>query len=401
MAEDPFAGSKYMGGCNPSVPLHAWSGMNVRHLVEKVYIKGSYESRKLGNAAMLLADAAQEGKHIWVAMSGAATPAGLGGLVAQLIEQGVVQGIVSTGANVFHDLHYVFGLPMRQGSPEVDDNDVYKDGSTRIHDITIRGRETLKAQDMINQHYARQVFQTLKPPFSTATFLYEFGKKIIADTTSGWVKQKKGSLLLTAVEHDVPYFLDSGANHSLGMDLAALVAEGIAADTSPSYDVIEAAAFSRFCQPQFNLFIGEGGPRNFLQTTGPTAAEIFFMNFDGSEGGIILSTSDVRQGALSGSTFSEAKSWGKYEDAHGDNKVVVWGEYTITLPIITAYVIDRLNGQKLPHKRLMQRQNELRISFLEEARHQRPARDKEYAELAQDLERITSFEAQAREKRSI
>ncbi len=395
MTDDPFADSKYMGGCPSIAPLHAWPGMTVTQLVDKVYARGSYEGRNLAKGAQLLRDIKKEGKYLWLAMAGAATPAGLGGLVSQLIQLGVVDGVISTGANAYHDLHYVFGLPVRQGNPNIDDKAAFEEGTTRIHDTTIRNRETLQAQDMINEAYARRVFETLRPPFSTATFLNRFGKEILNDKL-GLVKNTEGSVVLTAAQYDVPYFLDSGANHSLGMDLAALYAEGIAVDTSPSLDVIEAAAFSAFCQPQYNLFIGEGGPRNFLQTTGPTASEIFFIPFEGSEGGVILSTSDVRMGALSGSTFNEAVSWGKYLDTNRENKVVVWSEYTITFPLIAAYLVDHFSKNPLPNSRLLLKQDELRQRFLEEAKVRHFERDQAYAKLMLELERITAAEHERR-----
>lgn len=391
--KDPLAGSKYMGGCPSMAPLHAWPGMTVTNLVDKVYARGAYESRNLAKAAHLLREVKEQGKYLWVGISGAATPAGLGGLVAQLIDIGVVDGVISTGANAYHDLHYVFGLPVRQGSADVNDMDVLADGTTRIHNVSIRARETLKAQDMIIQKYAREVFKELKQPFSTATFLRRFGQEILNDKF-GMVKSREGSMVLSAAKHDVPYFLDSGANHSLGMDLAALYAESIAVDTSPSLDVIEASAFSKYCQPQYNLFIGEGGPRNFGQTTAPTAAEIFFLNFEGSEGGVILSMSDVRMGALSGSSVPEAVSWGKYKDA--TQSVTVWSEYTITFPIIAAYLVEAFGKNPLPHSRLSLKQDEFRAAFLEEAREHRGERDAEYAQLEKDLVGITAGEHERR-----
>src|SRR3989338_10139575 len=201
MAKDPLRNSKYMGGCPSIAPLHVWPGMTVEQLVDKVYARSSYQSRNLAKAAMLMTEAQQNPKNsFWIAMSGAATPAGLGGLVAQFIDEGRVDGVVSTGANIYHGLHYIFGLPVRQGSPQVNDEELRKEGTTRIYDTTIRNRETLKAQDMLVRTYARNVFRRLKPPFSTATLLYEFGKELLEDKL-GFVKNTEGSVILSAARN--------------------------------------------------------------------------------------------------------------------------------------------------------------------------------------------------------
>ena len=390
---DPLKHSKYMRNCPSMAPLRVSRDMTIVDLVENVFSCSSYQARNLAKAARLWSQAELDNKYVWITLAGAAAPAGLTGIVSQLIKDGLVDGVVSTGANIFHDLHYVFGLPVRQGDPQVDDNDLRFDGTTRIYDTNVRNRETLKAQDMFNRIFAKKVFEDLKPPFSTATFLYALGHELLKDN-SGMVKNKKDSLVITAFKQGVPIFLDSGANHSLGMDLASLYAEGVLSDTSPSRDVIEAAALSWRFQPQFNIFIGEGGPRNFLQTTGPTASEIFYIPFEGSGGGVILSVADERAGALSGSTFSEAVSWGKYTDASMLNKVVVWGEYSITFPILASYIMAKILFKE--PKMLMSKKDETKERFLEEAKKHAAERAKDYNKLLIELRDISDFESKGR-----
>ena len=209
---------------------------------------------------------------------------------------------------------------------------------------------------MINQDIARRVLLTLKRPFSTARFLYEFGREMLTSTE---VIDPKGSFVARAAEYGVPVFLDSGSNHSLGMDLSALFLESFDVDTSPSMDILEAAALSMHTQPQLNVFLGEGGPRNFTQTTAPTASEIFAIPFEGSEGCIRFTTADERTGGLSGSGASEAVSWGKYKDADPEREVVVWGEYTLTAPLVMAYVAGKVSREP---RRLMDRLEDIRGS---------------------------------------
>lgn len=394
LSSDPLAGSKYMCGRTPIAPLHVWKGMTAEQLLRKVYERSSYEADSLSRANKILNDAIGNGHYLWTSIAGALTPTGLGGLVSQMIDNGHIDGIVMTGANAFHDLHFVFGLPVRQGTEEVYDADVSADDTTRIHRVWVRNKETLCAQDMFNKYFAKKVAERVgDKPLSTAEFMYEFGKELLADE-SGRVKHKDGSIVLSAAKHGVPLFLDSAYNHSLGMDLSALYVEGTKINLVPFEDIIQSAALSVHCQPQYNFCIGEGGPRNFLQTTGPTASEIFGIPFEGSAGCVILSVSDVRAGALSGSTKSEADTWKKYgKDAAS---VVVWGEFTLTLPPLAASIIDKQEPRM--HKRLMDKLPDIKQKFLEAAATCRAGRDAMYLDLEKRLGPITAYEAAARKK---
>ena len=84
-------------------------------------------------------------------LAGALTPIGLGTTIATMIENGFIDWIVSTGANVYHDLHFAYDLPVRQGHFHVDDDVLYAKQIVRIYDIYIKEIETLQTQDQIIQ----------------------------------------------------------------------------------------------------------------------------------------------------------------------------------------------------------------------------------------------------------
>ncbi|MEM7813454.1 MAG: deoxyhypusine synthase family protein [Candidatus Aenigmatarchaeota archaeon] len=361
-SKDPIGGSRYMGRAKAIVPLKIRPDMTAAELVEDVYANGSYQGRNLAKAAKLWADAVRDGKCIWLGVSGAATPAGLGGIFAQAIRNGHIDAVCSTGANVYHDLHFAYGLPVRQGAPDIDDEDAARDGTTRIYDIYIRNKETLCMQDAILQTLFPKVEKMLRGAefYSSATFLNALGKAMLEDKR---VKDKEGSFVIAAAECDVPVYLDSHHNSSLGMGLALWEATGRKIRLSAPLDLNEATAYVMRMQPQFNIFVGEGGPRNLIQTLAPTASEIYYMRFKGSEGGgIKFSTADERAGALSGSTFKEAHTWGKYPDASMSDKADVWGDYTITFPLAYAYVRDRASVKE--PKRMLKMREECYRSFM-------------------------------------
>lgn len=333
--------------------------------IEQIARNTGYQGEKQYFAAKKWEEGIGQGSTIWLGISGAATPVGLGGMVADLISQGLVDVIVSTGANVYHDLHFACGLPVRHGSEHMDDDALRGEEATRIYTQLIHNRHTLKMQDLINETIFDRLFKAgrLKQPFSTAMMLHEFGKEL-AD--SEFVADREGSFVLMAAQHGVPIFLDSGSNHSLGMDLSYLaLRDGFHVDSSPSRDMHQAAALSLYNQPQLNIFLGEGGPRNFTQTTAPTAAEIFGIPFEGSDGCIRFTTADERAGALSGSTGSEAVTWGKYVDARSARDIVVWGEYTTTAPLVCGYVAGKIGERYKP--RLINRLSEFEDRFRSDA----------------------------------
>src|SRR3989338_5381144 len=111
----PFE-SKYMGeGSRAQVPLR----LTDEFIAATTYVVGTVE-RNLGYqaeqkfaAGERWVRAKEKGEYVWLSIAGAATPVGMGGLIADLIERGLVDAIVSTGANVYHDLHFACGLPVR------------------------------------------------------------------------------------------------------------------------------------------------------------------------------------------------------------------------------------------------------------------------------------------------
>lgn len=349
--------------------------------IEKTDRNLGFNAPKKYEAAQRWVKAAENNEYIWLGISGAATPAGMGGLVADLAARGLVDVIVTTGANVFHDGHFAYGLPVWHGSDKVDDEKLRKEDITRIYNQLIHNRDTLKAQDMINQQIGRKIFPRLKQPFSTAELLYEFGKEMLHDS-SGRVIDKEGSFLIRAAEYGVPVFLDSSSNHSLAMDFAALSLEGYKTDPSSSKDLLQSCALSLNTQPQLNVFLGEGGPRNFIQTTAPTASEIFCIPFEGSAGCIRFTTADARTGGLSGSTQSEAVTWGKYLDASPDREIEVWGEYTLTAPDVFGYVAGKCSREP---KRLMRQVKTLEQELIVDIERHRGEREEMQREIEEKL----------------
>ena len=99
--------------------------MTIEDLVD-VFASSGYNGRQLGEAAKLFAKMIKEDATICITVSGAMTPVGFGGIIKTLIERGFIDWIITTGANVYHEDHFAWGLPVKQGHFDVDDMKLYE-----------------------------------------------------------------------------------------------------------------------------------------------------------------------------------------------------------------------------------------------------------------------------------
>ena len=92
---------------------------------------------------------------IGLTVAGAMTPAGLGGCVIELMERGLVDFIISTGANLYHDLHYALNFTLHRGSPFLDDVELYEQGVIRIYDVLFPATVLLETDAYIRDFLVR------------------------------------------------------------------------------------------------------------------------------------------------------------------------------------------------------------------------------------------------------
>ena len=193
----------------------------------------SFEARRVLQGTKLFRSMIDGGDVIWLGIAGAGIAGGMGGMVISLLEAGFIDVICSTGAQVYHDLHFAFGLPVKRIHPSWDDDMLRKHGDTRIYDIGIREYETLEAQDAIIREFVREAYAALSAAaISSWEFNYLLGK---------WVKGKseypERSFVVKAAEQGVPIFWDSLSNHSIAMNLLRSEREGFPVTISAQKDI--------------------------------------------------------------------------------------------------------------------------------------------------------------------
>lgn len=296
----------------------------------------SFEARNLFRGAELVKRMIEDGDTIWLGIAGAGIAGGMGGMVITLIEAGFVDVICSTGAQVYHDLHFAFEFPVKAIHPCCNDDQLREHGDTRIYDIGIREKETLEAQDEVIQKFVVDCYDELSAEaLSSWKFNYILG---------GWVKKNsphpERSFLVKAYEQGVPVFWDSLSNHSIAMNLVRTDRNGYPVVLSAQKDIFDSAAIAYSSTATGFVELGGGGPKNFIQQTGPTISQILGVDFDGASRGLQITTAVEKEGSLSSCTFGEAVTWGKYRSADPVNLVQIWGEYSLIFPLLAAYTVE-------------------------------------------------------------
>ncbi len=316
----------------------------------------AYNGGRLREAAKLLAEKMlPKDGYIGMSLTGALTPAGLGkSCLIPLMKAGFVDWIVSTGANLYHDLHYGLDMQLFAGSPFLDDVDLHKDGVIRIYDVLFDYNVLLDTDEFVREVIRGEEFQR---PMGTDEFHFLLGKYVAARGRK--LGLKDSSVLATAYECGIPIFTSSPGDSSIGMNVAAMSMRDSKLMFDVNRDVNQTAAIvyeAKSTKHTSSVFIlGGGSPKNFMLQTEPQIQEVMGIQEKGHD--YFLQCTDARpdSGGLSGATPAEAVSWGKIDPNTLPDCVVCYTDSTIALPLLTAYVLTRVKPRK--QKRLYDRRD--------------------------------------------
>ncbi|PPS40651.1 deoxyhypusine synthase [Chroococcidiopsis sp. TS-821] len=342
-------------------PVPIPSDIGVVELIDNYFT--AYNSARLREICQLLSrEILREGVTVGMSISGAMTPAGFGvSALAPLIRHGFIDWMISTGANLYHDLHYGLGMKLYSSSPFLDDVKLREQGTIRIYDIIFDYDVLLETDAFIRKILQAEPFQKR---MGTAEFHNLLGKYV--REIEKQVGVEHSCLLATAYECGVPIYTSSPGDSSIGMNVAALALSGSKMTIDPSIDVNETAAIA-YCARESGIpdvegksaavIIGGGSPKNFLLQTQPQLHEVLGLEERGHDYFIQVTDARPDTGGLSGATPSEAVSWGKVDPDELPSTLVCYTDSTIALPIITAYVMSQC--QPRPLKRLYDRREEM------------------------------------------
>jgi len=328
----------------PLEPLDLGQSRSISELV-RAMSRTAFTGRQLGEAADVLEAMARDQEcFVVMTLSGAMTVAKQGLIVTELIDRGVVNAIVSTGALMAHGLVEATGRAHFRVNPDFKDEELYQAGYNRVYD-TIEPEQNLDDVE-------RVVFQVLEEWNDDETCCsWKLNRAIgrhLAETA------KERGILKSAYKKGVPVFVPAFTDSELGLDFAlSNRMRDRRGKPRLSYDPfldLEHFAETLLKQKRLGIFtIGGGVPRNWAQQFGP------FVELRHRRGGeqiplkryhygVRICPEPVHWGGLSGSPYSEAVSWGKFvPPEEGGRFGEVFVDATVGLPIIVAAVLERLD----------------------------------------------------------
>jgi len=286
--------------------------------------KTAFQGKNLSLAVQIWMEMLKDEATILLGLAGALVPAGMRKLLVYLIENRLIDCLVSTGANLFHDIHETLGNRHWQGTCRVDDLALRKEGIDRIYDVFAREKEFNEVD-----YYILNFARSLKPlrPLTTREFFIRLGEKLLRDG-------KRDGIIPSAVQAGVPIYCPALGDSSIGIALAQAT-KGRAFFFDLVGDVRETAYIVAQSKVTGVIFLGGGTPKNFIQQTEVTA-NMMGLKVPGHRYAIQVTTDAPHWGGLSGCTFEEGQSWGKISEQA--KKVTLYCDSTIALPLMVTAV---------------------------------------------------------------
>jgi deoxyhypusine synthase len=324
--------------------------------------KTAFGGRQLGNAMDIFLEMARDPDcKVIMTLSGAMTVAKQGTIICDMIERGLVDCVVATGALMAHGLTESIGLAHYATSPDADDTELFEKGYNRIYD-------TLEMEANLNdvEVLVRGVLETVEPEggvWSSGRFCRALGERLDElDHGSG--------VLRSAFRHKVPVFIPAFTDSEMGLDVATWAMSKVVQPTGPDierdsqevfqtvpnfnpfYDLQEYARFIGRAKKVGIFTIGGGVPRNWAQQVAPyydiTAHRLDIkLHPPRFNYGIRICPEPVHWGGLSGCTYSEGVSWGKFvPPAEGGRYAEVYADATVVWPLLMKAVFEELDRDK-------------------------------------------------------
>jgi deoxyhypusine synthase len=339
-------------------PIYPLDLSKVRTVDDLVRAMGrtAFTGRQVGDATDVLEAMARDKDCLVVmTLSGALTVAKMGLVFCDLIESGVVNAIVSTGALMAHGLVEATGRSHFRYDPKMDDRELFHAGYNRVYD---------SLEPEVNLDAVEHVVQKILSEWDAGETVCSW--KLHHRIGEYLRRQAPGrGILKSACEHNVPVFVPAFTDSELGIDFALHKKVRLRAGRPllrfDPYEDFEHFAQTMLGAKKMGIFtVGGGVPRNWSQQFGVYAELLARRGYEKLplkryHYGVRVCPEPVHWGGLSGSTYSEAVSWGKFvPPEEGGRFGEVLDDATVALPLIVGALFERLGyfqkGRKLEAK---------------------------------------------------
>jgi deoxyhypusine synthase len=316
----------------PVVPIKVTDNTRVVDLLDS-YQNAGFQSRALGDCAGIFDRMLRDPDRptIFLGLAGSLIAAGMRQVIVDLIDNNMIDVLVSTGAIIGQDHYQVLGGQHYQGSPNLDDKrlrDLYVD---RLYDVMMCEEKYWKADKYICEFSSKFSGQTL----SSRQFLEALGnEKAVNDPKS---------ILGACVRNNVPVFVPALNDSSIGIGITDHYQIMKLQNRKPmtissiqdNYELTELVHQSPCTSA---IYISGGVPKNYINDS-VVMTYIFGKDTGGHRYAVQLTMTGPQDGGLSGSTLSEATSWGKVSKKA--NHRMAYVETSIGLPLLYGYALQK------------------------------------------------------------
>jgi deoxyhypusine synthase len=316
------------------------------------YRDASFGARRLGEAADVFEEMIRNPDcGVVLTLSGAMTVAKMSLVVCEMIERNYIQAIVSTGALMTHGLVETDGHSHFKYKPSMSDKELYEKGYDRVYD-TLELESNLDEVEL----FLRGVLEALPEgeTVSSVRLCEEVGRALSEAYPGG------RGILISAYKHKVPIFIPAFSDSEMGLDFCVhnLIRARDGQSKRPFDPFLDLLAYEKWAraQKQMGIFtIGGGVPRNWAQQISPyieIASHRLGLPPEDPlrfRYGVRICPDSEHLGGLSGCTYSEGASWGKFIPAEdGGRYAEVLADATIAWPLITKAVMERIPKKPRP-----------------------------------------------------
>jgi deoxyhypusine synthase len=308
-------------------PFSISNQLSTAQIVERM-AGTAFQARYLAQAVQVWDRMLRDEVTIFFGLAGAMVPAGMRSVIVYLIENRLIDCLVSTGANLFHDVYETLGKPHWQGSAETDDVELGRRRVNRFYDVLAPETDFSAAEEfVVNFSLSLETGR----PYTTREYFYLLGRALAP------VAEEEG-ILTAAAKHGVVVYSPALGDSVHGLAIAAgRVRAGQRVLFDIIGDVLETAHIAVSAQGTGVIYLGGGTPKNFIQQA-EVASYIYSRDLPGHKYAIQITMDQPQWGGLSGCTFEEAQSWRKI--APDANTVTLNVEATVALPLIVSALAE-------------------------------------------------------------
>lgn len=294
--------------------------MSVRELTSQMLSSGGFTAKKLGVACDILRSMYRDGKcTVFLSFPACIISTGTRGVIRKLVEDGLVDVIITTCGTLDHDLARVW-RKYYHGDFLMDDAELYKKGINRLGNILIPNESYGIILEQKMQPILEELYRSGRKTMSSSELAREFGLRV----------SDKKSILHWAAKRDVPVFVPGITDGAFGSQLWLFKQKHPDFNVDVLKDEQDLSDIVFTSKKAGAIMVGGGISKHHV---------IWWNQFrDGLDYAVYLTTAEEYDGSLSGARIREAVSWGKVKEKA--KYTTVEGDATITLPLITASVLS-------------------------------------------------------------